>query len=77
VLTIIPRQTLPRTVEARTLPIGHGLLTAKQVAVSLGIRPKRVYELVGHLAISLSPRTLRWEASDIEAFIETRRVRIT
>jgi hypothetical protein len=61
-------------VKASALP---SLLTAKQVGITLGIRPKRVYEIVGHLAISLAPRTLRWDPVDIESFIKERRGRVT
>lgn len=59
--------TIPDTV---TLP--DPLLTAKEVAIILGVRPKRVYEL-GIPAIRISPRTLRWRRSDVEEWIENRR----
>jgi hypothetical protein len=66
--------TAPGAVEVSALP---SLLTAKQVAIKLEIRPKRVYEILGHLAISLAPRTLRWDPVDIEVFIKERRGRVT
>jgi hypothetical protein len=49
------------------------LLTAAEVGRLLAIPTKRVYEVVGHLAIQLAPHTLRWRLSDIAALIEERR----
>ena len=49
------------------------LLTAAEVGRLLAIPTKRVYEVVGHLAVQLAPHTLRWQASDIAALIEERR----
>lgn len=49
------------------------LLTAAEVGRLLAIATKRVYEVVGHLAIQLAPHTLRWRLSDIAALIEERR----
>ncbi len=49
------------------------LLTAAEVGRLLAIPTKRVYEVVGHLAIQLAPHTLRWRLSDIAALIESRR----
>ena len=49
------------------------LLTAAEVGRLLAIHTKRVYEVVGHLAIQLAPHTLRWRLSDIVALIEERR----
>lgn len=49
------------------------LLTAAEVGRLLAIATKRVYEVVGHLAIQLAPHTLRWRLSDITAMIEARR----
>ena len=49
------------------------LLTAAEVGRLLAIPTKRVYEVVGHLAIQLAPHTLSWRASDIAALIEARR----
>jgi len=49
------------------------LLTAAEVGRLLAISTKRVYEVVGHLAIQLAPHTLRWRLSDIAALIESRR----
>ncbi len=49
------------------------LLSAPEVARLLDVRPKRVYEVVGHLAVRLAPRTLRWRPSDIDAWLRARR----
>lgn len=49
------------------------LLTAAEVGRLLAIPTKRVYEVVGHLAVQLAPHTLRWRMSDIAALIEERR----
>jgi len=49
------------------------LLTAAEVGRLLAIPTKRVYEVVGHLAVQLAPHTLRWRLSDIMALIEDRR----
>jgi len=49
------------------------LLTAAEVGHVLAIPTKRVYEVVGHLAIQLAPHTLRWRSSDIAGLIEERR----
>jgi hypothetical protein len=49
------------------------LLTAAAVGRLLAIPTKRVYEVVGHLAVQLAPHTLRWRLSDIMALIEERR----
>ncbi len=49
------------------------LLTAAEVGRLLAIPTKRVYEVVGNLAIQLAPHTLRWRLSDIMALIEARR----
>jgi len=49
------------------------LLTAAEVGRLLAIPTKRVYDVVGHLAVQLAPHTLRWRMSDIAALIEERR----
>lgn len=49
------------------------LLTAAEVGRLLAIPTKRVYDVVGHLAVQLAPHTLRWRVSDIAALIEERR----
>ena len=49
------------------------LLTAAEVGRLPAIATKRVYEVVGHLAVQLAPHTLRWRLSDIAALIEERR----
>ena len=51
----------------------EALLSAPEVARVLDLRPKRVYEVVGHLAVRLAPRTLRWRASDIESWLRARK----
>ena len=48
------------------------LLTAKEVAVILGVRSKRVYEL-GIPAVRISARTLRWRPCDVVEWIGKRR----
>jgi len=53
------------------------LLKAQEVADLLGISLKALRELVGARAIPfvrLSPRRLRFKASDVEAFIERHRI---
>jgi len=47
------------------------LLTAREVAVILNVRPKRVYE-IGIPAVRLSARTLRWWLGDVMAFAQSR-----
>jgi hypothetical protein len=49
------------------------LLTAAEVGRLLAIPTKRVYEVLGHVAIQLAPHTLRWQRSDIMAHIDARR----
>lgn len=49
------------------------LLTAAEVGRLLAIPTKRVYEVVGHLAVQLAAHTLRWRPPDIAALIEARR----
>ena len=51
------------------------MLRAREVARILGVRDKRVYELVGHIAVRYAPRTLRWRPTDIHKWIEARRGR--
>ncbi|HYT74005.1 MAG TPA: hypothetical protein VEL79_04580 [Vicinamibacterales bacterium] len=48
-------------------------MTAAEVGRLLAIPTKRVYDVVGHLAVQLAPHTLRWRLSDIAALIEERR----
>ncbi len=61
--------------ESPSAPAGaiEPLLTATEVGRLLAIPTKRVYEVVGHLAVQLAPHTLRWRLSDIMALIEERR----
>lgn len=51
----------------------ESLVTAVEVGRLLAIPTKRVYDVVGHLAVQLAPHTLRWRLSDIAALIEERR----
>lgn len=62
----------PITSPATTVGV-EPLLTAAEVGRLLAVPTKRVYEVVGHLAIQLAPHTLRWRLSDIAALIESRR----
>lgn len=48
------------------------MLDADSVALLLSVRRKRVYELVGHLAVKFGRRTSRWRRQDIEQWIEDR-----
>ena len=47
------------------------LLTAKEVALILGVRPKRVYEL-GIPTVRISARQLRWRPSAVQQWIASR-----
>lgn len=67
------RATGMRLVGAPAAPDIEPLLTAAEVGRVLAIPTKRVYEVVGHLAVQLAPHTLRWKASDLTALIEARR----
>ena len=49
------------------------LMTAAEVGQLLHVSRKRVYEVVGHLAIQIAPHTLRWRHADILALIDERR----
>ena len=49
------------------------LMTAAEVGRLLQIPRKRAYEVVGHLAVQIAPRTLRWRRGDILALIDARR----
>jgi predicted DNA-binding transcriptional regulator AlpA len=51
----------------------ESLLKAPEVARILGVRYKRVYELVGNIAVRYAPRTLRWRPVDVQSWIEARR----
>jgi predicted DNA-binding transcriptional regulator AlpA len=48
------------------------LLTANQVAAIVNLSRKRCYDLLGGIAIALSPRTLRWRRSDVLAWLESK-----
>jgi hypothetical protein len=47
------------------------------VAQILDVKHKRVYALVGDIAVRYGPRTLRWRPADIHQWIEARRWRET
>ena len=47
------------------------LFTAPEVASYLRVRVKRVYELVGHIAIRCGDRTLRWDPTDLKAWLDS------
>jgi predicted DNA-binding transcriptional regulator AlpA len=49
------------------------LLTALDVARILSVRTKRVYEL-GIPAVRISEKSLRWRRTDLEAWLDQRRV---
>ncbi len=57
-----------------TVTLPDPLLTAKDVAAILGVRPKRVYEL-GIPAVRISPKTLRWRFSAVEKWLSEREER--
>lgn len=63
---------LSKVTHSSQLP-GHaqseGMLDANTVAAFLNVRRKRVYELVGHLAVRLGKRTLRWRRTDIDGWL--------
>ncbi len=60
------------TRETSALP--DPLLTAKQVAAILRVRPKRVYEL-GIPTVRISARQLRWRPSAVQQWIASREAR--
>ncbi len=60
------------TRETSALP--DPLLTAKQVAAILRVRPKRVYEL-GIPTVRISARQLRWRPSVVQQWIASREAR--
>lgn len=49
------------------------LMTSADVGQALRLPRKRVYEVVGHLAVQIAPHTLRWRRADILALIDERR----
>jgi predicted DNA-binding transcriptional regulator AlpA len=51
----------------------QALLRASEVAQVLGVTPKRVYSLVGHIAVRYAPRTMRWRPADVQSWIEAHR----
>ena len=57
----------------RTLSSGERLLRAVDVAAILSVSPKRVYEL-DIPAVRLSSRCLRWRCTEVERWLERRRV---
>jgi len=67
------RDTLPVPSASGDAAEIEPLMTAADVGHVLQLPKKRVYEVVGHLAIQFSPHTLRWRLGDILALIEERR----
>jgi predicted DNA-binding transcriptional regulator AlpA len=63
----------PESVCVKPLIPGERLLRAADVAAILSVPTKRVYEL-GIPAVRLSSRCLRWRCSDVECWVEERRV---
>ena len=49
----------------------EALMTAREVAELLNVRPKRVYEL-GIPCVRISPRSKRWDRTTVEAWIALR-----
>lgn len=60
-----------------TLDAKDRMLDANSVALLLSVRRRRVYELVGHLAVRFGRRTIRWQRQDIEHWIADRNTRGT
>ena len=60
--------------EQENATLFNHLLTAKEVAVILGVRPKRVYEL-GIPTVRISARQLRWRPSALQQWIASREAR--
>jgi hypothetical protein len=56
-------------------PAFDTLLRAREVARLLDVEHKRVYALVGDIAVRYGPRTLRWRPVDLHKWIEARRGR--
>jgi predicted DNA-binding transcriptional regulator AlpA len=46
------------------------LLTARDVSQYLSLPYKKVYDVVGHLALALGARRLRWRRPDIDAWLD-------
>ena len=75
VVSVTERKDRGLTLESgpATVSTIEPLLTAVEVGRLLAIPTKRVYDVVGHLAVQLAPHTLRWRSSDIMALIDERR----
>ena len=58
---------------ARHESLESRLLTAKDVAAYLQLSPKKVYEVVGRLALCMGARRLRWRRQDIDLWLESQR----
>jgi hypothetical protein len=73
-LDLVPHMavTLAPAPETSSADLPEPLLTAAPVARILAVRPKRVYEL-GIPAVRISVKALRWQRSDLEAWLEQRR----
>jgi len=67
------RDTLPVPSASADAAEIEPLMTAADVGHVLQLPRKRVYEVVGHLAIQIAPHTLRWRHADILALIDERR----
>lgn len=65
--------TLPTPLPSAEAGEIEPLMTAAEVGHLLQIPRKRAYEVVGHLAVQIAPRTLRWRRRDILALIDARR----
>jgi len=67
------RDTLPVPSASGDAAEIEPLMTAADVGHVLQLPRKRVYEVLGHLAIQIAPHTLRWRHADILALIDERR----
>ncbi len=67
------RDTLPVPWASADAAEIEPLMTAADVGHVLQLPRKRVYEVVGHLAIQITPHTLRWRHADIQSLIDERR----
>ena len=63
---------MSNTSRTLSLVVSDPLLTAREVAALLGVKPKRVYELPIPF-VQLSARSKRWRRSDVEQFVNSRR----
>jgi predicted DNA-binding transcriptional regulator AlpA len=54
------------------LPV-ESLMTAPEVGAYLRVPPKKVYDLVGDLAMNLGRRRLRWRRIDLDRWLDEHR----